>query len=100
KVLKYFFARLHLVRQITALPHATAAALIDRELGINESPVILHEPVDAIELAALLVCRQGENEIAIRRETFVFQTNQVRNKLCRHRLIVARAAAVEEAVLL
>src|SRR5262249_15600504 len=100
KVLKYFFACLHLVCQITALPHAAAAALIDSEFGVNEIPVIFHEPVDAIEITALFVRCQGENEIAIRRETFLFQTNQVRNKLRRHRLVVARAAAVEEAILL
>ena len=100
EILVHLLARLDLVGQVLALPHVAAAAFVDRELGVDQILVVLHQPVDAVEGAAFLVGRERQNQIAIGREAFLLQANQVGDELRRHRLVVARAAAVEEAVLL
>ena len=72
EILKNLLARLDLVREVFALPHVAAAALVDRELGVDEVAVVLHEPVDAVEVAALFVGRERQNQIPIVREPFLF----------------------------
>ena len=100
EILVHLLAGLHLVREVLPLPHAAAAALVDRELGVDQILVVLHEPLGAVEIAAFFVGREREDQVAIRLEAFVLQPNQVGHELRRHRLVVAGAAAVEEAVLL
>src|SRR5207247_1657114 len=53
-----------------------------------------------VEGAAFLVSRERQDHIAIGREPFLLQADEIRDELGGHRLVVARAAAVEEAVLL
>jgi hypothetical protein len=62
--------------------------------------VVFHQPVHAVEAAAFLVGGQREDQIAIRREPFLLQPNQVGDELRRHPFVVSGPAAVEIAVLL
>jgi hypothetical protein len=62
--------------------------------------VVLDQPVDAVEGAAFLVGRERQDHIAIGREPFLLEADEICDELGGHRLVVARAAAVEEAVLL
>ena len=100
EVLEHFLARLHFVGQVLALAHVAAAAFVDREFGVDQVLVVLHEPVDAVEIAAFFVGREREDQIAVGDEAFLLQPNHVGDELRRHRLVVARAAAIEPAVLL
>jgi hypothetical protein len=98
EVLKDLFARLHFVGQVLPLAHVAAAAFVDRVLGVDQIAMVLDQPVDAVEVAAFLVGGERENQIAIGRVAFLPEPNQVGDELRRHRLVVAGAAAVEEAV--
>jgi len=100
KVLIHLLGRLDLVGQVLPVAHVAAAALVDRELGVDEIPVLADQPLGAVELTALLVCGEREDQIAFRLEPFPLQANQVGDELRGHGLVVARAAAVEPSVLL
>ena len=100
EILVHLLARLYLVGQVLALAARAPAAFIDCHLGIDQIAMVLHQPVDAVELTAFLVGGQRENQIALGREVLFFQANQVGQELRGHALVVARAASVEPAVML
>src|SRR5262245_53410559 len=100
EILVHLLARLHLVDQVLAFAHLTRSAFVQRELRVDELAAVLDQPVDAVEAAAFFVRREGENEIAVRSKALLLQANQIRRDDRRHRFVVARAAAVEESVLL
>src|SRR3954471_10893215 len=100
KILIDLLARLHLVGEVLAFAQVAAAAFVDRELGVEQVLVVLDQPLGAVELAAFLVGGQHQNQIAVRCYPLLLQADQVGDELRCHRLVVAGAAAVEEAVLL
>ena len=100
EILIHLLAGLHFVRQVLALADVAAAAFVERELRIDQVLVVLDQPLGAVEIAAFLVRGQRQDQIAIRCEAFFLQPDQVGDEMRRHRFVVGRAAAVEEAVLL
>ena len=67
EVLVDLLAGLHLVGEVLALAHVAAAAFVDRELGVDQILVVLHQPLGAVEVAAFLVGRERENQVAVGR---------------------------------
>ncbi len=79
-----------------------AAAFVQRELGVDEIAMVLDEVVDAVlvPVGDLLVRGQREDQVAIGLVAFLLVADQRRDERRGHELVIARAAAVEVAVLL
>ena len=77
EVLIDLFARLDFIHQILAVLQLTRAAFVDGQFGVDELAMVFEQPFDAVEVAAFFVGGQRENQIAIRREAFLLQPNQV-----------------------
>ena len=65
-----------------------------------ELAMILDEPIDAVELSALLIRRQRQDQVAVERHAFALEPNHVGDEMRGHRLVVGGATPVEVAVLL
>jgi hypothetical protein len=76
-----FVGRVHLLGHLNAVQHRlavaqlAAAALVDAELGLQQFRLVLHQPVGAIagHVAALLVGRERQDDVARRLEAFLLQ---------------------------
>ncbi len=86
--------------EVTAILQPPAAALVERERGINERSVIGDQPSHAVRDPGLLVGSQRHDHVAFRRPVLLLIPNEVRNPDGGHGLVVARSAAIEVAVLL
>jgi hypothetical protein len=76
---------------------SAAAALVDAKLGVNQPAVLLQQKLRAVEVAALLVGRQRDDEVALGPEVLLPVADEVGDEDGGHRLVVAGAAAVEVA---
>jgi hypothetical protein len=94
-------AELHVVRDRFAGDGLAPAAFIQGVLGVDETALVLEEPLDAVErTAAFLVGGERNDEVAVRLEPFALEANEIGDPDRGLGLIVACAAAVEVAVLL
>jgi len=92
------FAGLYIVRDPLAVLEGAATPLVEGELGVDQFPVLGEQKDDSVVIPALLVCGQSNDDVAVRNEALVLETDQVRDVNRTLVLVVCRAAAVEEAV--
>src|SRR5947209_190560 len=100
EVARHLLGGLHAVEEGTPATLAPAAALVDAELGVQEVAVVRDEPGRAVEVAALLVRRQRDDDVAVWAEALLLVAYEVGDEDRGHRLVVNRAAPVEVAVAL
>ena len=83
--------------------HLGSAALVQRELRLDQGAIVLQEPAHPVPRRAraeLLVRGQGQDQVAIRHVAFLLVADQVGHEDRGHGLVVHRAARVEVAVFL
>ena len=87
-------ARLQADPKRLALVERDAAALVQRELRVDERALVLDEPGDAVAIlvARLLVRLENEDEVAIRPVPFPLVADEIRHESRDHELVVARAS--------
>ena len=86
---------------MTAILHLPSAAVgVDAEVGVDEVPAIAEQPRNAVGVAAFLVLGQGDDDVAVGREPFLFEPDECRDQGSGLVLYVGRSAAVEVAVTL
>ena len=73
---------------------------VQRVLGIDEVSMILQEPIHPVRRAALFVGRERQDDVAIRNEPLLLQSNEIGDHDGIAGLHVLRAATVVVAVLL
>mmetsp|Transcript_6694 Transcript_6694/g.28037 ORF Transcript_6694/g.28037 Transcript_6694/m.28037 type:complete len:473 (-) Transcript_6694:4052-5470(-) len=103
EALEHLLAGLHAMEQGLALGgERTAAALVERQLGVDQRPVMLEQVFHAVERAGsdFLAAGQGEDEVARRLQPFLAGPDHVGHVDGRHRLVVRHSAAVEIPALL
>ncbi len=81
-----------------AILQRPAAPLVDRQLGVDQRPMLLEEPDHAVVPATFFVRRQRHDEIAVGHEALPPVADQIRHERRGHCLVVGGAAAVEVAV--
>ncbi len=62
---------------MVALSFEFAAVEVDAVCGVDPVAVLLDQPVDAIVASAFFVRGEGQNQIAIRYQVFLFQANEI-----------------------
>ena len=92
-------ARTHTVVDSFAVLEPPAPTLIERKCGVDEIAMLLQQPRDAVVVAGLFICRERDDDVALRNPTLVLIANQIGDEDRRHRLVIARPAAVIVAVL-
>src|SRR5262249_18113064 len=94
-------AYLETVHQFVAVAHFAPPAFVQTVLGLDERAVILEQPVHAVVGApAFLVGGERDDQVARGLPRFALIANQIGEPDGGLRLVVARAAAVEESALL
>ena len=78
----------------------SAAIGIKSEGGLHQLGMILQEPVDTIRLTSLFVCREREDEVAVRFESFFVQAQEGRHENGVAVFHILRAAPVIIAIFL
>ena len=66
EILVHLLARLHAVGQVAAVLDLATPALVQGELGVDEIPVRLEQPVQAVRGTGLLVGGEGDDDVAVR----------------------------------
>src|SRR6185436_12689374 len=80
---------------------AAAAAFVERERGVDQVAMILHQETHAVEVVwRLLAAGERELDTALRPETLALEANHRVGEYRRHGLVVRGTARVEEAVFL
>ena len=93
------FADLDVVGDFLAVERFAPAAFVERVFGVDPIAMIFDEPVDAaVGAAAFFVGGEGDDDVAIGLEAFLFVLNQVGDPDGGLGFVVAGAAAVEVAV--
>src|SRR5438034_709417 len=92
-------ARADTVVEPLSVLESPAAALVEREGSIDQVAMLRKKPGDAVVVAGFLVGGQRDDQIAFRYPTFFFVANQIGDENRRHRLVIARPAAVVVAIL-
>jgi len=96
----YLLARLHREHDAaTVAQHAAARVGVERELGVDQVAMLVHEPADAAA-RRLFVAGQHDDQVASRLEPRPFEPDEICDQDRVPHLIVGRAPAVEVAVLL
>jgi hypothetical protein len=93
-------AGLDAVVEVAPVLDLAASAFVEGQLRVDEVAVVLDQPVHAVGGARLLVRGQGDDDVAVGTIAFLPQADEGGDPDRGHGLVVARAAAVEEAVLL
>ena len=94
-------AHLDVVRELRAVDRLAPAAFVQANSASIELALVLQQPLDAVvRAAAFLVGGERDDDVAVGLEAFALVANEIRDPDGRLRLVVARAAAVEVAVLL
>src|SRR5262245_9822668 len=81
-----------------AVAQRTATAFVQRELGVDLVLLVRQQPTDAVRSPALFVRREYEDDVAVGDVAFFLEAKEIGDEQRRHRLVVARAAAVVVAV--
>jgi len=97
ETLENFLTGLQAVVDGFAVLDSHATALVERELRIDEVPMIRDEPADAVAagVAALLVRLEDQYEIPVGFVVFFPVADQVGDECGRHVLVIGRAPAVK-----
>ena len=93
---------LHAVADRLAVLQPDAAALVQREFGVDQVAVVFQQPLNAerVGVQNLLVGLQRQDDVAIGLVAFLLVADHVGDEGRRHELVVAAAARVIIAVLL
>jgi hypothetical protein len=100
KVCGDLFRRTHRIDEWVTVSQRTTAPFIERVRRVDQVAVICDQPAHAVRRSPFLVRGQNQNDVTIRHESFAFISNEVGDEYRRHRLVVARAAAIVVAVAL
>src|SRR5215471_6278161 len=94
-------AGLNAVADRLAALDADATAFVEGEFGFDQVAMVLQQPLNpqGIAVEDFLVGFQRQNDIAVRPIALLLVTDEVGHESCYHVFVVARAAAVEVAVL-
>src|SRR5262249_62351872 len=79
---------------------ATPAVVIERDLRMDQRTMVLHEPLDTVAAAALLVRGERENDVAASPVSLLLQAQERRGHDGIAALHIEHATAIEVAVLL
>src|SRR5256714_7441528 len=94
EVARHLLGGLHAVEERTPCALAPAAALVEAELRVNEFASVADEPGRAVEAAALLVCGERDDDVAVWAEPLPLIPDEVGDEDGGHRLVINRAATV------
>src|SRR5271157_240699 len=95
------FAYLQVVRDLFALRFFAPAALVERQVRLDQIAMVFQKPIDSVVRAAsFFVGGESDNDVAVGLESFFFVLDEVGDPDSSLRLVVTGAAPVKEAVLL
>ena len=95
-----FFADLQIVGDMFSIDGFAPATFIETKFRVDQIAMILDEPVDAVErTAAFFIGGEGDDEVAVGNESFLFVLNQIGDPDGGLGFVVAGAAAIEVTVL-
>ena len=95
----HLLARLDAIRDAASRFRLTAAALVEAVLRIDERALIRDQPLDTVVVAAFLIRREREDDVAIGHESLLLHAQEVGDEDRGHRLVVGRASAIVVTVL-
>src|SRR4029078_2827961 len=72
----HLLARLHAVRNLARALRLTAAGFVQTELRIDQLPLVLEQPVDAVVIAALFIRGESEDDVTLGDDSLLLEAQQ------------------------